>query len=69
MYKALTEIARYYGVSTSFIKNNFGSRLEEGKHYIFIGKLKKFNIKEMGLLLTSKPEQREVQKMLQKFEV
>lgn len=51
MYTTLINIAKKYSVSQSYIKKY---ELVEGVHFIFIGKMKRYNIEEMHNLLVSK---------------
>jgi len=53
MYKSLTSIAKMFDVSPAFIKKHFFNDLQEGVHFIYVGTVKRFNVKEMEKLLVS----------------
>lgn len=51
MYKSLRNICLLFDVSRGYIRNNIESSLVEGKHYIYIGNMKRYNVDEMKKLL------------------
>jgi len=68
MYKSLTSIAKLFDLSTAYIKKHYFKDMVEGVHYVYIGKMKRFNVDEVSKLLVShtKPEPTQ-NKILDKF--
>lgn len=69
MYKSLTSIAKMFDVSVGYINKHFSKDLVEGKHFIYVGNMKRYNIEEMRKILVSKNEQTpsKFQNILDKF--
>lgn len=67
MYKSLTSIAKMFDVSTNYIKKHFSNDFKEGVHYIYVGKLKRFNVDEMRKLLTTKKEKHNENPIIERF--
>jgi len=67
-YKSLVHIAKLFDVSTSYIKKHFSNEFKEGVHFVYVGKLKRFNVNEMQKLLTSNTKETQAEnKLLERF--
>lgn len=66
MYKTLTSIAKMFDVSTNYIKEHFSDDFVEGKHFVYVGNLKRFNVEEMKKLLIKKGDSSN-NEMLERF--
>ena len=56
-----------FDVSTNYIKKHFSNDFKEGVHYIYVGKLKRFNVDEMRKLLTTKKEKHNENPIIERF--
>ena len=53
MYKSLASIAKMFDISIFYIKKHYLKDMQEGVHYVYIGKMKRFDVNEVSKLLVS----------------
>lgn len=67
MYKSITKICKMFDVSPNFIKKHFADKLKEGKHFVYVGTLKRYNEDEMKKLLIGDGTKNTHSNILDKF--
>lgn len=56
-----------FDVSPAYIKKHFGDDIEAGKHFIYVGKLKRYSVDEMKKLLITQDKQTPHNDLLDRF--